>query len=203
MNAYALKLEAQAHLPLAEALRRFGEDDDGIQCALESETDATEMLRETLRRTLESEAHAEALKETQRKLRERAERLSEAGQSGRRAIQAFMETIGLKTLRLPEATVSIGHGQPNVVITDEVLVPVSYRKADPRIEQAYEQLLRASAYAAANGHEEMHADFHHTAQALLAHFTLDRKALATALKEGVTVPGAALGNGATWLVVRS
>jgi hypothetical protein len=203
MNGYHVRQESLAVAGLLEGVRLDGGDEEAVEITIASESNLKEAASAVVLSLLQDEAHIAGLKETISTLRARTDRLAARTQRCRGALLAALEMCGLKKLVLPEATISAGQGQAGIVVTDEALVPIRFRKADPRVEAAYEQLLRAAAYAASNGHEEMHADFHNTAEALLAHFTLDRKAIAQALKDGVQVSGAALGNGATWLVVRT
>jgi len=203
MSTYAFKNEALASRPLTAALLAAGEGQEGLEISLASETSFTELARRVLLDVIEGQNHVVAVKETIAGLRARQAQQEARIERGRAALLDGLETVGLKTLRLPEGTISAGRGQPNVVITDEALVPTRYRHAAPQVEQAFEQLLRAAAYAAANGHAEMQADFHNVAMGLLALFQLDKKAITAALKNGEQVAGAALGNGSSWLVVRS
>lgn len=207
MNAYAapVTLEAMAARRILDEACAAGIelDGEGTELVVASETNFNEVLGGLVRRIAEEQALADGAEALARTYRDRASGRKSCVERLRGIALGALETVGLRTVRLPEATVSIGHGQPGVVVTDEQLVPIRYRKADPRVEAAYEQLLRAAAYAASNGHDAMAADFRGTAMALLAHFMLDRKAIAQALKAGQEVAGAALSNGSSWLVVRS
>lgn len=202
MNGHHVRQESLAVAGLLEGVRLDGGDDEAVEITIASESNLQEAAGAVVLSILQDEAHIAGLKETISALRARTDRLAARTQRCRSALLAALEMCGLKKLRLDVATISAGSGQPGVVVTDETLVPARFRRADPRVEAAYEQLLRAAAYAASNGCEEMQADFQGTAEALLAHFTLDRKAIAQALKDGATVTGAALGNGSSWLVVR-
>lgn len=201
-SEYEFRQRALARTALVEALREIGEDDEGLQCALESETDDIEALRATVRMVIEADAQAETLKELARTYRDRAERKAAQSQRGRGGIHTYCETLNIRKLSLPEATISVGKGQPNVIVTDEQLVPMAYRKADPRLEQAFYQLLRASNYAAANGHPEMAEDFKHTAQIMLPFFNIDRRKVQEALKTDETVAGCTLSNPMPHLTLR-
>ena len=205
MNAYSpLGRETatgrQALMVLQEEHPDFTEED--IHLVLDSESNLKDAIGHAVRQVLERQALADAALALARQYKDRGERHKAAVERGRARIVEALETVGLRKMTLPEATISIGRGQPSVLVTDEELVPVKYRRADPRIEAAYEQLLRAAAFAAHHDCAEMQADFLGTADALLAHFSLDRKAIAAALKDGGQVAGATLGNGATWLTVR-
>lgn len=206
MNGYSHlgRETATAHQALAVALDDHPDlSEDDVALVINSESNLEAAIGAAVRRVIELDAVADAAMALSRSYKARAERKKAAVDRGRTEIREALENLGLRRMVLPEATISIGHGQPGVVVTDEALVPARYRRADPRVEAAYEQLLRAAAFAASSGHEEMQADFQGTAEALLAHFTLDRKAISQALKEGATVTGAALGNGSSWLVVRT
>ena len=74
-----------------------------------------------------------------------------------------MQTANLKSLPLPEATISITNGRQSVVITDEDSVP---------------------------------------SQLGTVKWTPDKTAIGNALKEGETVPGAKLQDGAPTLTIR-
>jgi hypothetical protein len=202
MTTYHLKLEAAAVHGLVEALRESGEDADGIQCGLESETRFTEMARQVVLGVLQDEAHAAALKETVAGLRARAGRLEARAERCRGALLAAFETLGLQRLTLPEATISVGRGRPDVRVLDPAVIPLAFRRLDPRLEAAWRGLLSAAAMLAAVGQEDASDQLRATASDLQEMATVDRKALLQTLKAGEPVPGTALSNGAPVLTVR-
>lgn len=177
-------------------------DEDDIAIVVGAESDLEEAIAAAVRKVLELEAVAEGALALSRVYKRRAEAKQAAVDRGRASIRDALEAVGLRKMVLAEATISVGRGQPGVLLTDEQAVPMAYRKAEPRIDAAYQQLLRAAAYAQAHGNPEMHADFLHTARDLAALFVIDRKSIAEALKRGETVPGCQLSNGSSWLVVR-
>jgi hypothetical protein len=159
--------------------------------------------REVLLGILQDEAHAAALKQTVKGLRDRASRLEARAERSRGALLEGMETVGLQKLQLPEATLSAGRGKPDLVVTDEVLVPLCYRKADPRVELAWHGLMRGAALLASSGQDDAADALRVAAAGLMGLFSVDKKAIQQALKGGETVPGTAISNGAPTLTVRT
>jgi hypothetical protein len=201
-STYHVRQEAQAVAGLLEGIRTDGGDEESVEITIASESNLKEAASAVVLTIMQDEAHIASLKETVSTLRARADRLAARTQRCRSALMAALEACGLKKLHLDVATVSVGRGAPAIVVTDEELVPTRFRQAAPQVEAAYEQLLRASAYAASHGNPEMQEDFTGTAEKLLVLFQLDKRAIAAALKAGEQVAGCCLSNGSSWLTVR-
>jgi hypothetical protein len=202
MSDHTLRLEALASTGLVQALRERGEDDDGVQCGLESETTFVELARGVVREIVEAEAHAAAAKEVARGYRDRAGRREDRAGRLRGALLGALEVLGIRKLTLPEATVSSAGGAPGVVITDAELVPLRLRQASPKVEAAFHGLLRAAALLQACDQPEAGAEIEAIAHTLLPLFEPNRKAIGAELKQHGHVPGAMLGNCAPSLQIR-
>lgn len=123
MNAsHVLREEARAASGLARRIRDLcGDDDQAFLDTLEGETDTLEAFRRVVRWTAEQEAQAAAMKDLANIYSLRAKVLTERSAQGRTAMMHGMMDLGEKTLRLPEATLSVAAGQPKLV--GEILNP--------------------------------------------------------------------------------
>jgi hypothetical protein len=114
MNAQALIVDR----PIAELARQIrelcGDDDQAFVDSLDGETDTIEAARRVVRLLNEAEAHETAVKGLADTYRARAKVFAGRQVRIRMALLNFMQEIGAKTLPLPEATLSVGAGQPTV-----------------------------------------------------------------------------------------
>lgn len=118
-----------------------GYDDDAILDAIDSETNALELIDRIAERVIADQAMVEAGKARLRRIEARVERR-------RTILQAMMEEIGPK-LERPLATLSLGTGPGSAVITDAKAVPeVYWRRSIDKVE-----LLRALKKGAVDGAE--------------------------------------------------
>jgi hypothetical protein len=202
MSTFELRRQTHAAQPLAAFLQNRGEDDAGVQCALESETNVTELQRAVLQQVLEDATHVASLKELIRTYRARLARVEVREERGLDALRVSLETLGITTLRLPEATLSVSRGRPGVTITDDAVIPLAFRTADPRIMAAWRALMQAASMLAGNGQEGAADTLRARANDLVSLFTVDKKAVMESFREGQQVPGAALSNGTPSLTVR-
>lgn len=118
MNAHTLppRLQGREIADLARAIREAcGEDDTAFVDTLDGECSAVDAARAVVRWVDVQEASAEAMKQLAKSYEARAKTLSERAGSGRRALLTFMQEIGEKSLPLPEATLSVRQGQPQLV----------------------------------------------------------------------------------------
>ncbi len=123
-----LRTEAAAVAYLVEALRVAGDDtdEDTVAIVAESETSLHEALERAVLRLDEMEAAEQAMAalieryQARKQLwRARAERL-------RDEMQAAMETAGLRTARLPGATLMLTTRKPALKVMDEAQVPAKF-----------------------------------------------------------------------------
>jgi hypothetical protein len=118
-----------------------GYDDDAILDAIDSETNALELIDRIAERVIADQAMIEAGKVRLRRIEARVDR-------HRAILQAMMEEIG-PTLERPLATLSLGTGPGSAVITDAKVVPeVYWRRSIDKVE-----LLRALKKGAVDGAE--------------------------------------------------
>jgi hypothetical protein len=100
---------------LASNLRALcGDDDQALVDTLDGETSAVETARRVLRWVDEQGAMSEAVKKLADEYAQRAKLLKDRAHGGRAALLQFMQEIGAKTMPLPEATLSVTQGQPQV-----------------------------------------------------------------------------------------
>lgn len=93
-----------------------GEDDDeAVVDTVDGETDAVGALRWTVRRAIEAEANAEACKALAASYTERRKVLEGRAERFKAAAAAFLQEVGEKSLRLPEATISWRATGPQLV----------------------------------------------------------------------------------------
>jgi len=92
-----------------------GDDDQTVIDTVDGETDAISALRRTVQLAIEAEAHAEAAKALAANYVERRKVLEDRAERYRRAAAAFLQEVGEKSLRLPEATISWRHTGPQIV----------------------------------------------------------------------------------------
>ncbi len=114
-----------------------GDDDETWLDTLDGETDAIGAARAVVRAILEAGANAEAVKALSAQYTERKRALEAREDRLRGALLRFMQEIGEKTLPLPEATVSVGHGQPALVGEPDVeAIPEGYVKITKTADRA-------------------------------------------------------------------
>jgi len=100
------------------------QEDEALRAdVLEGETELNEVVSRVLDHALEAESMAEAIKGRMGFMSERKARYDRRAEAMRGLIKDLMLTANLKSLALPEATVSIGAGRESVVITDESALP--------------------------------------------------------------------------------
>jgi hypothetical protein len=105
--------------PIAELAREIremcGDDEQAFVDTLDGETDTIEAARKVVRLLKETEANEAAAKSLATTYGARAKLFADRGDRMRGALLNFMQEIGVKTLPLPEATLSVGAGQRKVV----------------------------------------------------------------------------------------
>lgn len=92
-----------------------GEDDEAVVDTVDGETDAVEALRRTVRLAIEAEANAEAAKALKASYGDRQKVLEDRAERYRAAAASFLQEVGEKSIRLPEATISWRYAGPQLV----------------------------------------------------------------------------------------
>lgn len=111
-----LKHRAREVADLWRAVRAIaGDDDQTVIDTVDGETDAIEALRWTVRLAMEAEAHAEACKAMISTYTDRRKVLEERAERYRMACAAFLQEVGEKSVRLPEATISWRDAGPRLI----------------------------------------------------------------------------------------
>ena len=112
----------------AAALRQeIGEDDhDRLLMALDSETDAIDLLRQVVRASLEADAQADAADARVKALTARRDRFRARKEAARGLAFAMLDALGLSRLDDPEFTASIGKPRQKVLVTDEAALPEAF-----------------------------------------------------------------------------
>lgn len=130
MNSHTLSLEALAAQQLQDELRNLGEDAEGLDSAVESQTDLKEALACALAELDELEALVAGAKAREAQVAARRQRHENRRERLRSVILAALEVSGVALpLRLPEATITIGKGKRKVIVTDETaLLEKNYRE---------------------------------------------------------------------------
>lgn len=118
----------QNHIAEAQRLKDWllkqGEDDpELIRDMIEGETDLFQIRDWAIKRYLDEQAFAGAIKGRADNLTERRKAAESRAEKMRLILVDIMNVIGDKTYRGPEATVSIKAAAPKVIVTDEALVP--------------------------------------------------------------------------------
>lgn len=121
MNAQLAQSARMAEAVIA-VLRQAGitEDDPDFAQLFDAECDMLDRLRRMLRVARETEAHAKALAEMVRDMRERKARFDAKAGGLREAVAHAMQECGLKRLDAPDFTASLATGKPPVVGLDGI-----------------------------------------------------------------------------------
>ncbi len=128
-----LSQELGIHLRLRQQLHDLypESDEETLADTLEGLTRLDDVLAEVVRSTLSDETLAEALRGRIADMRVRLERLEHAAETKRAAIAAAMSETNLRTLTMPEATVSLRDLPPKLIVTEEGAIPSDYWKPQP------------------------------------------------------------------------
>jgi hypothetical protein len=102
-------------------------DDEALVLSLESETDIIELCQRLVRSIKQNEAYSDGLKEYISELRGRQEAFARRETGLKAILLSVMEAAGVKTLRLPIATLSARPNQ-HVVIVDPEKIPKLYQR---------------------------------------------------------------------------
>jgi Siphovirus Gp157 len=105
--SWSLKDRAREVADLWRSVRAVaGEDDQTVLDTVEGETDAVDALREAVRLSIEADAHAAACRALEVSYAERRKVLEDRSERYRMAAASFLQTVGEKTVRLPEGTIT-------------------------------------------------------------------------------------------------
>jgi len=112
-----LKARGRETAALWQAVRVIaGEDDDEtVIDTVDGEGDAIQGLRYAVRMAIECEANAESVKALEASYRDRRKTLEGRAERYRQSAASFLQEVGEKSLRLPEATISWRHTGPQIV----------------------------------------------------------------------------------------
>jgi Siphovirus Gp157 len=119
------------------------EDLDAWELSVESETDMVTFMRSLERQRQDTAGRVVGLEQTIDNLMARKERFQRNDAAMRSMMLGLLQNAQLRKMELPEATISVRHGVPRVVITDEADLPGEYWriKKEPdkiKIKQALE-----------------------------------------------------------------
>jgi hypothetical protein len=139
MNAptQILTREAQAVRDLLASLKDIlGGDEDFAADVIEGETGFVEVVNWFVGQEGEDAAHIQAIQDYIDKLNHRAVNINARVERRRRALQAALETAGVKTVRCPLGTVGLRTTAPKVITTDEAKIPGEFWKPrDPVLDK--------------------------------------------------------------------
>lgn len=143
---------------LVDRLRTLcGDDEEAFLDSLDGEADTTDAARRVLRWANEQEAQAEAMKGLADTYASRAKVLMGRKDGARNALFHFLEYLGVKSMQLPEGTLSIRAGTPSLAgEADPATLPDDLvrikREADrTAIKKALEAGRVVEGYALSNG----------------------------------------------------
>lgn len=160
MAAPDLNAHAREVADLWRSIRAIaGEDDDQtVIDTMDGETDAIEALRQTVRLAIEAEVHASACKDLADTYTARRKALEDRAERYRNAAATFMSEVGEKTLRLPEATITVRQTGPQIIGTipsaadlPDSCVKFQRVKHEPSIKAAMQDGLAIPGLSLSNG----------------------------------------------------
>jgi hypothetical protein len=94
--------------------------DPDLPDLFDAETDVLDRLRQMVRAARESEAHADAIGEVMREMRERRDRIEARAEKLREAVSWALQELGMKKLEAPDFCGSLVVGKPPLVGLDGV-----------------------------------------------------------------------------------
>lgn len=107
---------------LVDRLRTLcGDDEEAFLDTLDGEADTTEAARRVVRWMNEQEAQAEAMKGLSDTYAARAKVLMNRKDGARNALFHFLEYLGVKSMQLPEATISVRVGTESLIGDDNAI----------------------------------------------------------------------------------
>jgi hypothetical protein len=108
----------------------LAEDEELRLDMLEAETDTKALFSQIVSRMIEADTAITGLQAYEKRFKERRARMEHRVEKLRELGFKIMEAADIRKVELPEATLSIRNGVPNVIVTDEVLLPDQYVKIE-------------------------------------------------------------------------
>lgn len=105
-----------------------GDDDQFLADVLEGESSFHEVMGKLVRHRSYDRALADGVKSAIADLAERRKRFETRAEKASDLMAMLMAEAGVKSLVLPDGTVSLRDGVPKVTITDETAIPKDYQK---------------------------------------------------------------------------
>lgn len=128
--------EMVKYVNLKAALEAEDVDPQTLLDTLEGETNLLEALAEVAESIAQDECFAEAIASRIKTLQERKSRLENSADTKRNLIIMAMEKAELKSVKQPNATISVRSTKPKLVVVDEALIPAKFFKpADPTLDR--------------------------------------------------------------------
>lgn len=131
-----IKIDAeQVSRHIENLILRFPElaDDEALrEDMISGETDLDKVVERALDHMAEADMMVSAIKERCSVQQERQQRYQNRSDAMRSLIKDLMETANLRSLPLPEATVSLANGRQTVVITSVDELPQGYVAYEPK-----------------------------------------------------------------------
>lgn len=112
---------------LIAAYPELAEDEILRADMINGETDILGVVSELIEKTANASAMQEALAIRQKEISARKSRFATQEEALRRLVSQIMETANLKSLKLPEATLSMTYRQPRLIVTDETLLDEQFK----------------------------------------------------------------------------
>lgn len=121
---------------LKDWILRQGEDDpEMIRDMIEGETDLFQIRDWAIKKYLDEQAFAEAIKGRCEALSDRKKASEARAEKMRLILTDIMNVTGEKSYRGPEATVSVRASSPKLIVTDENLIPDEYWKLKKEVSK--------------------------------------------------------------------
>jgi hypothetical protein len=143
-DARTVSREAQAAKMLLDSVHQhFCDDADAAFTVVEGETSLFEVIDEILIRLSEIDAHVDGIRAAGAKLAARSNRLQIQAERLTASLLLAMDTVGLKKLERPAATLSIAKVPDKAVITSEESLPSSFLVEKTEIKPDKKAILAA------------------------------------------------------------
>ncbi len=129
--------EAEAARALLANVRDIiGDDEQAAEDFLEGETGLKEAIAAAVEMIAEWEAFSAALKTRIEEMKARKDRLDDRVETTRAAIANAMQSVDLKKLSYPVATLTLKATPPKVIVTNEAEIPAKFWIAqDPKLDK--------------------------------------------------------------------
>lgn len=131
--AHQVATSAAAARALLQSMAELIVDDETAEIIIDTETALPDAIAAALNRIDVIESHAEALSGAVARMEARKSRFAANVATLRRSIQSAMETVNLRKLELPVATLSLRTTPRAVVIVDADQVPAIYKRHPPPV----------------------------------------------------------------------